>query len=82
MDQTTREHFGSALASLAHLYEAAEGRGDMEHAERYSAAVQLLLGGWPADGEPAPAPGPAPAEAGGSTWPACEPTLVGIGVVR
>jgi hypothetical protein len=78
---TTREQFGTALAALARLYAAAEGRGDMEHAERYSAAVQLLLGAWPSDCEPEIDRRP-PLESGVVTVRAVrENTLVGLGTV-
>jgi hypothetical protein len=44
---TTREHFGSALAAFARLYSAAEACGDLAGAERFAAAVDILLAACP-----------------------------------
>ncbi|MBV9948842.1 MAG: hypothetical protein JOZ69_18485 [Myxococcales bacterium] len=94
--KTPREHFGTALASLAYLYRTAEARGDFAHAQRYSAAVDLLLGAWPAESTPTPdfemvtqinasfaanEAVPAAPDAR-AVWPSQEPTLVGLGVVQ
>lgn len=77
---TTREYFGTALASLAHLYNAAEQRGDTASAGRYSAAVNLLLDAWPPDTEQQSDRSSRPKRAV-STWPAQEQTLIGLGIV-
>lgn len=76
---TTREHFGTALATLARLYADAEKRGDVAQAERYSEAVQLVLGAWPSDNEETEDWSP-PLESGISARPARETTLVGLGI--
>jgi len=57
---STHEHFGAALSALARLYDAAEKRGDLALAERYAAAVQLLLGAPPAREHAQPPSGRAP----------------------
>jgi hypothetical protein len=80
-ERTSREDLGTALAAIARLYTAAESRGDRARAERYSSAVDLLLGAWPPcrqlDSERCPPP-VRPA----STWPTHEETLVGLGIVE
>jgi len=65
---------------LARLYAAAERRGDLAQAERYSAAVQLLLGAWPSDGDQEPERFP-PLQSGISARTLREKTLIGLGTV-
>jgi len=77
---TTREHFGTALAALARLYADAEKRGDVAQAERYSEAVQLVLGAWPLDYEQVFDRSP-PLESGVSARAGRENTLVGLGTL-
>jgi hypothetical protein len=77
---TTREDFGTALAVLARLYQAAEDSGDLSRAERYLAAVQLVLGAWPSEDLP-DAPPCSSAETGSRSWPEIEPTKIGLGTL-
>jgi hypothetical protein len=77
--KTTREHFGTALSSLARLYDAADRCGDWASAERYSAAVSLLLRAWPPDGEDDGDRRPRSTPVF-TAW-APEQTLIGLGLV-
>jgi hypothetical protein len=78
---TTREHFGTALATAARLYADAEHRGDLARAAAYAVAVEALLKAWPSDDEPqCSAVRPSCDVVGPSDWPVCEQTLTGLGI--
>lgn len=74
--KTTRQHFGTALSSLARLYKTAESRGDVERARLYTLAVNALLDAWPSDAESGASEQEHDAREG---WPAREKTLSGLG---
>jgi hypothetical protein len=81
---TTREHFGTTLATVVRLYADAEKRGDAPRAKAYAAAVEALLVAWPSDEEPPCTPSRPSGEvevASESGWPVCERTLTGLGIV-
>jgi hypothetical protein len=76
---TTREDFGTTLATVARLYAKAESRGDTARAAAYALAVEALVNAWPSDEEPERVPD----GVGGreSDWPVYEQTLMGLGTV-
>jgi hypothetical protein len=76
--KTTREHFGTTLATAARLYAAAEKIGDVARARAYAVAVDALLDAWPPDDESLR---PSSAAERPSGWPVHEQTLVGLGIV-
>jgi hypothetical protein len=79
---TTREHFGTTLATTARLYADAERRGDSARAAAYAVAVEALLDAWPSDEEPQRRPArPSDDVVDPLLCPLYEQTLTGLGIV-